>query len=613
MYSVTEDIPQYSPRLAFEQTNWIDGHGQYLLEDQEAYFEGQSIDTTQDGRIILGPLINEVKGVDGAELDSAPVTFFWSAIAGKWLCATAGKIYVYSTLWTEVTTTDISGVINFAELNGYIFASRGTGAAYVYSADGLTWTTSTLTDHHANFFFTSLNAAGTANMLWKSGTSAGTDTAINELKSHTTGINGDEEWTSAAYIGDTATNITSIFLVNDNLMVGKESNLYNYDSAGGLHPLMDELKTFVSTKNFKYVTSWQTAVYFSRGDSLGELTSYNTFAPVGPLEHTIDISKVGYCCGLTADANYLYAAINEGTNIHIYKGRETRTSRGLKWQWCPWVFIGTNTCTTIGICQHSATDSRLWFGYGTHTGYAIITNNPTADSDARFCPSGWLRMSYTFGTNLYWDKLFSRLITETKGCSATKTVQPKYRKDTDTSATSLTSAITTNGVVETDFTSLVTCKKIQFEVWLATDASTATPEVLMFRARGVEKPEAIRIHECVYAIGDAPSDRTETLRNALRLARTSVALIRLADLRYGEYVAGTTGTDYAYVICQPGFPKEVEVIHEKGRAPELGISVRWEEVGNTIVDDWGYYYGKVEDIFQDVHDATNHALQLSIV
>ncbi len=144
---------------------------------------------------------------------------------------------------------------------------------------------------------------------------------------------------------------------------------------------------------------------------------------------------------------------------------------------------------------------------------------------------------------------------------------------------------------------------------MVTGTSTITPELLMLRAVGVEKPESVRVHECTYAMGTTPTVTTETLRSAIRTARSSVALIRLADLRFGEYVAGTSGTDYAYVVCQPGYPIEVEVAHEKGRAPELGIRVRWEEVGNTIVDDFGYYYSAIEDILQDCY---NDAGELSI-
>ncbi|MFA5036690.1 MAG: hypothetical protein WC479_05890 [Candidatus Izemoplasmatales bacterium] len=683
LYSVTEDVPEYSPEIAFEQTDWINGHGNYWFNDESAYFEGQSIDTTQEGRIILGPKIHEVYESDGTELDSAPVCFGWFAAASTpvWLCATAGKIYryakvdtgidtnetldttetgvdldatgataipvgsvihveneqmyvtatgttltvvrgfngttaathatnidIYISKWTAATTT-VAGVTDLKEFKGIMYAAVGSTTKYYYSTDGNTWTQTDLTDGYAVKFLSSYNADGTAVTLWKF-------KKPNEISYTTDGrtvAGGGSQWASPAYIGDTSADITNLFLVNDNFMIGREDNLYNYDSVGGTHPLMDDLKTSQSSRNFQYIATWQTATYFSRGDRLGELSASNTFNPVGPLERTIDIGKVGFCTGLTADHNYLYAAIDEGTNIHIYKAREVRTVKGLLWQYCPWVFIGTNACTTISVCQHSTTDRRLWFGYGTHTGYVTITDNPTADSNARFASSGWLRMSYTYGHNLYWDKLFNRLITDTKGCSATETISPYYRKNTDTTATALTAAITTNGVVQTDFTSLVACKKIQFQANLATGDSTKTPELLMFKATGVENPEAIRIHECTYAIGDKPSDRAETLRSILRTARTSVALIRLADLRYGEHVAGTTGTDYAYVVLQPGYPKEVEVVHEKGRQPELGIQVRWQEVGNTIVDDWGYYYGAIEDIFQDVYDATNHALGFTAV
>ena len=600
MYSVTEDIPQYQATLAYEQTNWIDGMGQYLMADPNAYFEGQSIDTTQDGRIILGPLITEVKESDATNLDSAPVCFYWSPTISKWLCATTGKVYLYGTAWTAATTT-VGSCTQFAEFDGYIFAACGSGTAYKYSSDGTSWTNSTLTDGSAEKFFTSPNAAGTQNVLWKS--------IGNELKSNTSGINGGVAWSSAAYIGDNTSDITNIFLINDNLMLGKWDNLYNYDADGGVHTLMNDLRTAVSTNNFKYVATWQSAVYFSKGNGLGEITAYNTFSPISPFGDKDDVGKVGSCVGISADENYLYVAMDEGTNTHIYKGRETNTANGLVWQWCPWVYLAGSACAVIGFCQHTGTDRRLWFGYGTNTAYVPITDNPTSDSAARFASSGWLRMSYTYGSSQYWDKLFTRSLIDTKGCSTGQTVTGKYRKDTDTTATNATAAITANGVQEVDFYSNVPCKKIQFEVYLATSDSTKTPEVLMFKATGVEKPETTRIHECVYTIGSNPSNKTETLRSAFRVARTSRALIRFADLRYGDEL----GTSYTYVILQPGFPKEVEIIQEKGRTPELGIQVRWQEIPGSIIDDWGYYYSATEDIFQDIYDETNSALKFTAV
>ncbi|GAH10391.1 unnamed protein product, partial [marine sediment metagenome] len=161
---------------------------------------------------------------------------------------------------------------------------------------------------------------------------------------------------------------------------------------------------------------------------------------VGPLQDAMDIDKVGTCVGLASDKDFIYAVMDEGTNSHIYKGREVRREGGVREEWCPWVFLGTNACATAKVCQHSATDRRLWFGYGNYAAYVILTDNPTADSAARFAPSGFIRMSYIYGTNKYWDMMFQSLVTETKSCTSGKTVTPKYRKDTDTTATVLAPA-----------------------------------------------------------------------------------------------------------------------------------------------------------------------------
>ena len=104
MYQVIEDIPIYQPQLQFTQKDWNGGHGQVLFSAEDRYYEGQSIDTTQPGKVFLGPLITEVKENDGTALDSAPEGFFWAETAGKWLCWTALKIYIYGTTWTAATT-----------------------------------------------------------------------------------------------------------------------------------------------------------------------------------------------------------------------------------------------------------------------------------------------------------------------------------------------------------------------------------------------------------------------------------------------------------------------------------------------------------------------------
>ncbi len=187
-------------------------------------------------------------------------------------------------------------------------------------------------------------------------------------------------------------------------------------------------------------------------------------------------------------------------------------------------------------------------------------------------------MSYIYGTDPYWDKMFQSIVTQTKGCAAGITVTPKYYKDTDTSGTALTAAISSNGTLKTNLTTALSCNRISFYLQLDTNDSTKTPEVLLFQARGIEKPEVVRVHDCTYKIISDPNNSSATWQTVLRSARTSTSLVKFADLRYGNSI--TSG--YVWVVAEPGTPQEVEIVHEGDKKPELAIRVRWREVSYTI-------------------------------
>ena len=578
MYNIRNIIPNYRDPLRFTQSDWIGGHGSFERKVPDVYFEGQSIDTTQEGRVFLGPLINTVQESDDTDLDSAVIQFVWFKATSEWLCATAGKIYRYDVgsngKWTAASTT-VAGVTHMAEFKGIMYAGVGTSTLYYYSSDGDTWTQTDLTDGYAERFLVTPNPDGTAENLWKF-------KQPNELSRTTDGRTvaaGGIQWESPTFVGDTSYNIINIFLQNNKLMAGREDNLFHVDSNGGVHPFRDDLKINQSTNNYKYVAEWQTSVYHSEARGMGEITAYNSYDVMGPLFGIDDIGKVGDIIGIAGDKDWLYVAMDEGTNNIIYKGREILNDQGkLQWQWCPWVFLGTNACATIGVAQHSTTDFRLWFGYGNSTAYVILSDNPTSDSAARFAPSGFLRMSYDYGTDANWDKLWQSAVLEVVGGDTGETVQIKYRKDAETSATECIAAAATNGVFETNFSSELTSNKIQFEAHLASNTSTATPEVRYFQAKGIEKPTTVRIHEATYAIDDSPSQNAEVLRDLLRTGRTSTTLIRFANLNFEEKTSGTAGTDYVNCVMEPGFPREIEVVHLDKREPEQAIQVQLREV-----------------------------------
>ena len=312
---------------------------------------------------------------------------------------------------------------------------------------------------------------------------------------------------------------------------------------------------------------------------MGDITSYNAFTAMGPLTDIGDIGKVGDIVGLASDKDFFYVAVDEGTNTHIYKCREARREGKLRWEYCPWIKLGTKTCATMKVVQHSATDRRLWFGYTNTTGYVKLTDNPLADSNAQFNTSGgFIRMSYEYGTNPYWDELWQSIVVETAGCTSTVNVTPKYRKDSETTATALTSAIKVNGITRHNINQELACKRVQFELHLATDSSASTPRVTRFIAKGVEKPEVIYTYEMVYDLGGEPTKRVKTIRDLFRTASKSTDLIRFADLRFGETTQSASSSDYRYVVVEPGYTLEDEINAEKGRTPEIGLRLKLREV-----------------------------------
>ncbi len=189
-------------------------------------------------------------------------------------------------------------------------------------------------------------------------------------------------------------------------------------------------------------------------------------------------------------------------------------------------------------------------------------------------------MSYDLGSDLINDKQWQSAVLQVAGGATGETVQVKYRKDTDTSASSIIAAAATNGTYESNFSSALTSKRIQYELHLASNTVTATPEVSYFQAKGVEKPTVVRIHEAVYRMGDKPTDRVSTLRSLLRTAGSTTNLIRFADLRYGD--STVDGATYVWTSMAPGWPKEVEILRDKSRQPEIGIQVKLIEISYTL-------------------------------
>jgi len=528
-------------------------------------------------------------GKSGMSLTEAPVTIYRSdvlaAASGQMLVATATKVFYHNNSSSMVTrlsesTTNPSGVLQFIDYNGVIYAARGASTAYSYSTDGDTWTATTLSDTNANGFLVCPNPAGTQDVLWKFKTP-------NEVKFTTDGRVGGVQWSSVNYVGDTSTNITNMMLLNDRLLVGKTNNLYYLDSDGGIHAIYDDLRNQVAPtiiQNFKYTTKWLGGLYFSLMTRLGEMTSAYEINTLGPWREYEDFQAVfatassRECSGLAICNDSLLIMYNEGSNYTLYRG----ITIGGQWFWHPITSLSTNasTCMATGIAV--TTSERIYLGYGNYVKLISVRPRPyRIYGGYTHSASGYVITGFWDGGYPQADKMIQSVVTRAINLSATETISVDYLKDTETSWTSMISAITTSGTVETYLTTPITFKKISFKITIASDTTdtTTVPTLEHFQVNGVLKPEVGRVHECTYMADSKTGLRGSTIRNALRTARTSTTMVKFADLTYDE---STSGTNYHWVVMLPGYPQEITVVHQKGQPAEKAIKCRWLEVDYPV-------------------------------
>ena len=122
MYNIRNIIPQYRDPLTYTQADWIDGHGNFVRRSPSAYFEGQSIDTTQEGKVFLGPLLQHQGDDQGsnASIGAAPTHYCWFPAIGKLLCATATSTWFLDAGGWNSSTTTVANITQMVVLNSLI-------------------------------------------------------------------------------------------------------------------------------------------------------------------------------------------------------------------------------------------------------------------------------------------------------------------------------------------------------------------------------------------------------------------------------------------------------------------------------------------------------------
>ncbi len=380
-------------------------------------------------------------------------------------------------------------------------------------------------------------------------------------------------WTDPPYyIGDTTTDIVSLFVLGGTLFIGKEDGLYALPVDGRPVALTPEFKDKRDSTNFKYHTNWQGIFYGSLAGDIVELINSGSELVInymGPLERSPELAITGSVIGITRDDKNLYATLYVNSYNIIYTGRERYDDKyGLRWEWVPYIHIGINDCGAIKVMQRTGANPKLWFAYGNNVANAILSRSP----NYRFCPQGYLITSYFDCGYDTWQKVLYQLWTISRSLDTThQYIKIYYQKDTDVNWSSVLATITANGVQSIDLT-VLSCKKIRLKIELNTDDSTKTPVLTGFMYRGVLQPELTRTLDFTVVLGQSPSRKPSTDLAFLETGRTATSPISFKDLRFG-----TT----RYLMFLPNSPMEGEAMHEAGKQPTYQARIIAQQLNYT--------------------------------
>jgi len=565
------DVPGYGDLpaekiLAFAQNNWRGGMGQknkFLTPDM--YSEGDCIDTREPNSVILGPNINTIGAINDTII---AMEFFLE----REYAASTTKVYrlnAGSTTWDLVLTISGDTIECLSQYDGKIFVGLTTNK-YRYSADGTSWTTCTLDNAIAHQFCVSPAFSGTKDVFVLA-------TRPNIVRTSLSPLNAGTGWSDPPYyVGDENSDITSLFVLNGTLFIGKEDGVYALGTDGRPVAVMPEYRQKRDTTNFKFWTMWQSVFYGSLSGDIIEIVggSSSLFSVdfVGPLEKSPELALIGSVKGLAADDKNVYALLLVGSSYIIYAGRERRDSKyGLRWEWVPYANLSTNACGTIKVMQRDGVNPKLWFAYGTNMANIILSrspNFPIGDSNYRFTSTGYFITSYFDANYEIWSKIFYQLWLVTEGIIANHQYVKVYYQINTEPDWHILSMVDLSGTLTFDLSS-ISCYRVRLKVELFSDSTTLTPVLKMFILRGILRPEITRSIDFAIVLGQSDTRKVASDLAFIRTGRVASEPITLKDLRFG-----TT----RYITFLSNSPMEMEDIDEASKQPSYKARILAQEL-----------------------------------
>lgn len=470
------------------------GYGEPYSRFPGRDYYGQNVDKRYPNQVILARGITEVTPTVNSGGNPVGMT-----VLGSTLYVADGRYVVKYNVSTEAETgtpVDQTTTTDICTFNNKIFLAKGNSTVFSYSSDGTTFT-----PHAALTAYKFQPAENRLYRLCKSSTTGSSQPVYlsNNYIDPTDNLN----WSAEDPIGDIQVPGTGLASLAYQIFVAKEDGLYAADIETGRFPsLTPELAPWRDSSNGVAVTGWGGMTFLPTIRGL-KMFFAGTLATVGPELMAANDSEVkGRITAMTGDANWLYAALYNGTNTYILAGRPTRNDDAYPGEitWSVVWYLTGGPWSAMDIVAVSGVEPKLVVAKNNKVAFIRLgtaLDNPLTDSTAIYSSTATdYYPAHDAGSPLV-DKRFTELRVTADNLSQVggRYIEWYYRLD-DTAAWTYLGKAQTSPVSVLKFDPAVNPigKRVQLKaVWTRGATTTATPVLRTVEVQGFEFPPAKKV------------------------------------------------------------------------------------------------------------------------
>lgn len=319
----------------------------------------------------------------------------------------------------------------------------------------------------------------------------------------------DADWSASDPIGDTSVAATGMTNLAYQLFIAKEDGLYAADIETGRFPsITPELKPWRHSNNGRGIKGWGGLVLMPtiRGLKLYFGGQLYTAGPEVMSQNDSEVS--GRITAIAGDANWVYAAVYNGTNSYVLAGRVARPDDQYPGEML-WHVVWYETGGPFTAMEVTGVNNepRLWFASQTELKYVKLgsgLDNPLQDSTATYSSTATdYYPAHDAGSPMV-DKHFLELRVYAEHLSPTQYITWYYRLDDDTDWTLL--GVTRESPVEVlkfDQAMEPLGRRVALKaVWTRGATTTSTPIVRNVEVLSVEYPPNRKVLQAAVLLAD---------------------------------------------------------------------------------------------------------------